>query len=260
MTLYSNNYKVIEATLNEYKDKIYNEFYSTIFSVVEDFYNQTIDIFYNNYIKIYLEDFKNYTKREKFKEYSFLNITFNLKDTIDETVELIINEYQNLSMTQIEYLHNKNIQNLQLLFSFSSIKNKINSEISNAYNSVLLPVLKKCTEDNPGDEDYNFSTTISSNIDSFLNTNIQKTKEIMNRMKGNKYFIEEDWEKAEFSDLKQFQFQEIINDFDNFTSVYSNQEMQQIKEVIYESLKSNFNLFTNSFIPSFAFDYFDRIL
>jgi hypothetical protein len=36
--------------------------------------------------------------------------------------------------------------------------------------------------------------------------------------------------------------------------------MQQIKEVIYESLKSNFNLFTNSFIPSFAFDYFDRIL
>jgi len=260
MTLYNNNFKVIETTLNKYKDKIYNEFYSTIFSVVEDFYNQVINKFYNNYIRKGLEELSEYTKREKFKEYSFLNITFNLKETIDETVELLINEYQNVSMTHIEYLYNKTIQNLKLLFSFSSIKEKINNEISNAYNSVLLPALKANTRDYPGDEDYNFSTTISGNIDSFLNINIQKVKEIIDRMKGNKYIIKEDWTKAEFSQLKHYQFENIIKHFDNFTSVYSFQEMQLIKEVIYENLKNNFNLFINSFIPSFGIDYFDRIL
>ena len=133
-TSYSNNYKVIEARLNEYKEKIYNEFYSTIISVVKDFYNQVKLKFYTNYIKEYLEYLTRDIKREKFKENDFLNMTINLKKTVEEINELLVNNYQNLSINQIEYLYNKNIQNLDKLFSFSSIKNKINHEISNLYN------------------------------------------------------------------------------------------------------------------------------
>ena len=176
MTSYSYNYKVIETTLNEYKEKIYNGFYSTIVSVVDNFYNQTKNVFYNEYIEKYLGNLTEVTKKEKFTNYSFLNITFNLKETVDETVELLINEYKNLSMSQIEYLYKKSIQNLTLLFSFSSMKEKINNEISNIYNSELLPVLKVYAKYNPGDEgisDYDFSTNISNNIDSILNTNFK---------------------------------------------------------------------------------------
>ena len=263
LTSYSNNYKVIEATLNEYKEKIYNEFYSAIISVVEDFYNQIKDKVYINYIKKYLDYLIEETKKQKFKEFSFLNITFNLNEEVDEIVELLVNEYQNLSMSQIEYLYNKNIQNLDLLLSFSSIKDKINNEISNIYNSILLPALKTYAKYNPGDEgisDYDFSTTISNNIDSILNSNIQKTKEIINKMKGNKYIIEEDWKIPDFSLLKKEEFHKIQNSFINFTSAYNTQEMLQIKEDILENLKSNFNSFINNFIPSFGIDYFEKIL
>ena len=267
LTSYSNNYKVIEATLNVYKEKIYNGFYSTIISVVEDFYNQVKNEFYNNYIKKYLENLTKETKEENFKEHSFLNITFNLKETVEETVELLVNEYKNLSMSQIEYLYNKNIQNLDLLLSFSSIKNKINNEISNIYNSILLPALKIYAKYNPGDEgisDYDFSPSISNNIDSTFNTNIEKTKEIINKMKGKKNVIvieeEEDWKVPDFSLVKKEEFKQIKNLFNDFTNSYSTQEMQQIKEVIFENLKNNYNIFINNFVPSFGIDYFDRIL
>jgi hypothetical protein len=263
LTSYSNNYKVIEATLNEYKNKIYNGFYSTIVSEVKDFYNQIKDKFYTDYIKKYLEILTENTKNEKFKEFSFLNITFNLKNTVDETVESLVNEYQNLSMTQIEYLYNKNIQNLDLLLSFSSIKNKINNEISNIYNSVLLPALKVYAKYNSGDEgisDYNFSTSISNNINSVFNTNIQKAKEIISKMKGKQNIIEEDWNVPDFSKLKFVEIKEIQSNFDNFTNAFSNQEIQQIKEVIFQNLNNNFNIFINNFVPSFGIDYFNRIL
>jgi len=263
LTSYSNNYKVIEATLNEYKEKIYNVFYSTIVSVVEDFYNQIKDIVYTNYIKNNLAALTEATKNENFKGFQFLNITINLNETVEETVELLVNEYQNLSMSQIEFLYNKNIQNLQLLFSFSSIKDKINNEISNIYNSILLPALKVYAKYNPGDEgisDYDFSTEISNNIDSILNSNIQKTKEIINKMKGDKYIIEEDWLVPDFTLLKREEFRQIQDNFKSFTNAHSNQEIQQIKEVIFENLKSNFNLFIDNFVPSFGIDYFDMIL
>ena len=263
MTSYSNNYKVIEATLNEYKDKIYNGFYLTIVSVVEDFYNQMKDKVYINYTKKYLEELTEATKKESFKGYDFLNITINLKETVEQTVELLVNEYQNLTMSQIDYKYNKIIQNLELLFSVSSIKEKINNEISDIYNSVLLPALKVYAKYNSGDvgiSDYDFNIIISNNIDSTLNTNIEKTKEIINKMKGDKYIIEEDWKIPDFSELKRNEFKTIQETFNNFTNAHNNQEIQQIKEVIFENLKSNFNLFINNFIPSFGIDYFDRIL
>ena len=76
-----------------------NGFYSTIVSVAENFYNQTKNIFYTDYMKKYLINLTEETKKEKFKEYSFLNITFNKKESVNETIELLINEYQNLSMS-----------------------------------------------------------------------------------------------------------------------------------------------------------------
>ena len=263
MTSYSYNYKVIETTLNEYKEKIYNGFYSTIVSVVENFYNQTKNIFYTEYIEKYLGNLTEETNKEKFTKFSFLNTSFNLKETIDETVELLINEYKNLSMSQIEYLYKKNIQNLTLLFSFSSMKDKINNEISNIYNSVLLPALKVYAKYNPGDEgisDYDFSTNISNNINSILNTNIKKTKDIINKAKGEDYNITFSWDIPDFSRVKNNEFQQIKDSFSNFTSVHNTQELEKIKEVIFENLKNNYNIFINNFVPSFGIDYFDRIL
>ena len=171
LTSYSKNYKVIEATLDEYKEKIYNEFYSAIVSVVKDFYNQTKLEFYTNYIKKYLEYLTKDIKNEKLKKHSFLSIIIDLKETIEETIELLVNEYQNLTMYQIESLYNKNIKNLDKLFSFSSIKNKINYEISNIYNSALLPALKVYAKYNPEDEgisNYDFSSQILNIVKSYL--------------------------------------------------------------------------------------------
>ena len=260
-TSYSNNYTVIESTLNEYKEKIYNGFYSKIISVVEDFHNQIKDRFYTNYIEKCLKELRNQKIKKNCEDYKFLNTTINLNKTINETVELLINEYQSLAMSQIEHLYNKNIQKLELLFSFSSMKNKTYNEIDNIYNSVLLPTLKEKAIYKSGDygiKDYNFSSEISSNIDSILNTSLQNTEDIINQMNNSN--IEEDWDIPDFSLVSYLEFKNIENSFDNFTQAHSNEENKQFKDVIFENLKNNFNIFINNFIPSFGIDYFERIL
>ena len=263
LTSYSNNYTVIEETLNNYKKIIYEQFYSTIVSVNYDFYNQIKNKFYTNYIEKNFEVLIEYLNEEQFSNYSFLNITFDLKQTMNQTIDLLINEYKNLAMTQIEYLYNKNLQNLDLLFSFSTIKDKINNEITNIYNSVLLPALKvygKYNSSDYGVSDYDFPKNVFNNIDLFLYNKTEEIKEIVNKMKGPDYIIKEDWEEPDFSKIIIEEFIKIQKSFNNFTNAYNIIELKQFKDIIFNNINNNYNIFLNTFVPSFGKDFFDRIL
>ncbi len=104
LSSYSKDYNVINNRLNSYKSSIYKQFYDTILSEVNEFYSNVTKKFYTDSIEKYLDEYKNYVKEYEFTTYSFLNISFNLKDIVNENIEILINKYKELSKNQIDYL------------------------------------------------------------------------------------------------------------------------------------------------------------
>ena len=264
LSSYSTNYNVIKQNLNNYKNVIYNQFYSAIISLTKDFRNQVNDKFYMNYIDKNLIDYYNETIKQKFKENKFLNSTINLTEIIIENIKILINDYKNVASTQIEYLYNKTLQNLDILFSFSNLKSKISNDIDNYYNSILLPILKKKAIYNPGDEgvsDYNFSSSISENIISILNQKINQTNQIIiNKMKGKDYIIKENWKIPDFTTAQNEEFKTIKNSFNKFCDAHDKPEKTKFRDILFNYINKNFMIFIDSFVPTFGKDFFDRIL
>jgi hypothetical protein len=129
LTSYSNNYTEIENRLNNYKDSIYNQFYSVITYVVNDFNEHILEKFYKNYIDRGLKEFEINLDDKDFGTATFLNMSINLNDEIDSKFKKVIIEYRNLTLNQIKFLYQKNIQELDEIFSFSDMKLKINNLI-----------------------------------------------------------------------------------------------------------------------------------
>ena len=263
LTSYSKDFNSIKNRINSYKVSLYNQFHNTVFSVVNDFYSNVTKKFYKDYIEKYLDEYKKYAEEKEFKSYSFLNMSFNLKEIVNQNLEILINEYKELTKNQIDYLNQKNIQQLNELFVFSNIQKLINTEIDNSYTQILEPVLKKVAIYNSGDEqvsDYDLPNNILEDIDKLIGQKISQSKEKINEMKGNDYLEENYYIPPDFTLVKITEFSQIENLFNNFTSVFSNQELKNFKNVVMENVKNNFKLIINNFVPSFGKDFFDRIL
>jgi hypothetical protein len=263
LTSYSNNYDIFSQRLDQYKNRIYNEFFSIIHSVTNDFYIDIKKKFYSNYIEKHLDKLYESVKKEKFSENNFLNISISLKEVMDEDIELLILEYKNWTINHINFLNDKKLQQLNELFLFGKLKTEINKKIDDLYKTILLPTLKEKAIYNSGNEgvsDYDFSETIKNDIESFINQKINETKDQIEEMKGNKFEIEEDWKNPDFSNVKRDIFELIINDFKNFTIIYNTKELNNFDNIISTNLYSNFKQILDNFIPSFGKDYFERIL
>ena len=263
-TSYSNNYDIIIQRLNQYKNKIYDEFYSIIHSVTSDFYLKIKQKFYTNYIEKHLDELYESVKKENFIETNFMNISISLKEVMEEDIEILILEYKNWAMNHINFINEKAIQRLNELFSFDKLKTEINSKIDDSYKTILFPTLEKKATLNSGGEgvsDYDFSETIINDIESFINTKNNEAKAQIEKMKGNKFEIEENWKNPDFSNVKKVIFEDIINDFNtNFSSTYKNKELNDFNSIMSTNLKNNFKKILDNFIPSFGKDYFERLL
>ena len=143
LTSYSNDFTNIKTTLTNYKTSIYEKFYSTITYAVNDFHEQILEKFYKNYIEKGINEYEKYIQETDFGTAKFLNMSINLNSVINKEFQLLITDYKNLTLNQIQFLYQKNIQSLDQIFSFSNIKLKINNEIDNIYNTKLLPELQK---------------------------------------------------------------------------------------------------------------------
>ena len=263
LTSYSNNYKIIENRLNYYKNSIYNKFETNIKSVVNDFYSKVLKKFHTDYIVYHLDIYKKYSLETSFKNYEFLNISFDLKDIVNENLELLIKEYKELSKNQIDFFNQKHLQALDQLFIFSNMKNTINNEINNIYSNQLLPILKQKAIYNSGDDqisDYDFKSNILVDIENLINQKMNQIKQIMGKMNGS-YNIDQNYNiPPSFSRVEIEEFQQIINSFNNFTNVFSSQELKEFKNVVLQNVKNNFQIIIDNFVPSFGKDFFDRIL
>ena len=95
---FSNNFNKIEQTLNNFKSSIFEQFNSTLTSVIDEFHQQIFEKFYSDYIQNNVEEYLQYSLKAKFGQFSFLNVTFNLTDIMHENIKILTNEYMLLSI------------------------------------------------------------------------------------------------------------------------------------------------------------------
>ena len=262
ITSYSYIFTDIRNRLNKYKTEIYNKFYSAIIDVVHNSYEQVLEKFYNNYIEIELKQIEMNINKTDFGKAEFLNMSINLNEIIYRESNIIINDYRNLTINQIRFLYQKNIQSLNQLFNFSDIKIKINDEIDSTYNLKLLPMLRKKCYYKPGDEgvsNYDLPEEILKDINNSIKEQISKIKNIINKMKGREYIINE-LPPEDFSAGKDNVYDQITRMFTNFILSYSSKEKREFEKSLGKNAVNNFKILMNNFIPSFGVDFFDRIL
>lgn len=262
LTSYSSDYKNIENRLNNYKIKIYEQFYSAITYAINDLYGQISEKFYNNFIEKGLSEYEQYLDDKNFGTAKFLNMTINLNEKINKDFKLFLNEYRNLTLNHIRFLYQKNIQQIDELFYFSDIELKINNTIDNIYNSTLLPKLIEVAIYNPSDEgvtNYDLSDEILNQIDYCLVEQISKAKNVMREMEGEEFNISY-IPPADFSPGVNNIYDNIEIMFKNFSLTYISQERKEFDKFIGENTINNFKNLVNNFIPSFGVDFFDRIL
>ena len=257
---YSNNYEIINNTIKNIKDSIYNKFNSTITSVINGFYNNVTQKFYADFIEFYLKDYQNRTSQEKFTNKQFLNTSINLSEVINTNLKRCIDQYKNTAKEEINLMYNKYYEQLDNIFKFSDLKKRIDNEIASVYDSQLFLKLKeKATynENDLGIENYNLNETTIKIINQIIEDKIANTKIIVEKMKGNGYDVIEK-KVPDFSTLKRFVFNKIDDSFKSF--IIMNDESKEINNTITNNIIDNFKTMIKNFVPSFGVDFFERIL
>ena len=261
---YNNDFSVINKTLKQYKDNLYNEIISHIYDIINEFRNNLFNKVYNNYIEPGLNSFiteaKAYTNN--FKEYKLLNSTFNLGEIINDIIKDLTNDYKEIVKRQIDYGVELRLTRLKTNINTDSLKNFINDGIENAYNSTLLIVLKKVAYYDTrvtGYPPYDFSNTIKTEIDNNFKTNINNIKNLLSSaIKGDNYQVNIDnWGSLNFIEIKS-KLEEIDKHFKIFISSEEYHENTYISESIQKIIKLNFNKSLNDIISSFGYDFFER--
>jgi hypothetical protein len=79
-------------------------------------------------------------------------------------------------------------------------------------------------------------------------------------MKGNKYYIEEDWKLPDFSLVKKEEFLTVENSFNIFSKNMHDKEMNEISQIIFQHINNDFKTIIENYIPTFGKDFFDRII
>ena len=229
---------------------------------MNDLHEQIIEKFYKNYIEKGLNEYERNIDEHDFGAAYFLNMSINLNDYINQDFKLYLTEYRNLTKNQIQFLFEKNIQTLDKIFNFSTIKSKINNEIDNVYNISLLPELEKAGVHKMGDEgvsNYDLSDSILSDIDQFITDKISNAKNIIKEMEGKEYQINSK-APTDFSVGKNSIYKNISNMFKTFYSSFQSQEKKELDKAVGEIAFNNFETLIDNFILNFGVDFFDRIL
>ena len=183
-------------------------------------------------------------------------------ESVTHESNLILSEYNNLTLNQIEFIFQKKIQNLDEQLNFSFIRSTIYEELDNVYNSKLFPALKKAAVHNSGEEgisDYDLSNNIINDIDTYINQQLNNIKQIMKKTEGNKDGLN-GLIVPDFSDNKNSIYNEIKSKFKNFSLINTDKEKKEFNKFVSENTINNLKSLIDNFVPSFGIDFFKRIV
>ena len=262
---FTSDFSKINKTIDNYKEKIYNKTKLVVIKIIENLYEDIVENTYNKNIKeklnFYLETAKNYSMIDE--EYNLINYSFKIRKIIFEIVNNLVGKYINITKESIESINKDYISTIYDNIQLDSIKELINNEIDNEYNSKLFKALQNYAIYNPGDKgysDYDFNEKIKDDIDSAIESYINDIYNIMLSTKG-----DDDFKgilnlvNVDFS-LVELTFNKIIENFKLFINPQIEKQKNEIDSILIKIIKSNFNNTLNNIILTFGNDYFERII
>jgi len=264
-TSYYNNYNKINETIEEYKKDIFEKVNKTIFNIINNFYENLYKNVYINYIEKYLNEYLNNTRAttETFMTFYLLNSSYDIKETINEIVYELTEDYKNIVKKQINTKYKEYYDNLYDEINIKNIKSQIYNEIDLEYTTYLYESLKLYAIFPDGDYRYtlyDLSKDIRENIDNFVDLKIANISKITNITKGNNYEVDiRTWEILDYS-LVNKEINHIKDLFDKFIVAQKKNEENIVNKCIQDLIKSNFYDLLNNLIPSFGNEFFERII
>ena len=263
-TSYNKDFTKINKTINDYKNNIFSTVNKTIFSVLEAIYNNIYTKLYVNYIESKLNEFYQNVENS-IKDYEpsiLLNSTLNIKETIFNIVNELINNYKFISKTQINNKYKEIYQNIFNQFNLKAIQNNINNKINQQFNTFYASLIKYATYEigNEGYVPYDLSDAIKNEINNSLQTNNNNINALIQKTKGENFnFDEKKWKKLDFSRINA-NLIAIKDSYDKFIGKQKINEQNELDEFLQKIIKLNFNNLLNNLIPSFGNDFFQRII
>ena len=264
-TSYYNNFTKINETIEEYKKDIFEKINKTIFNLIDNFYENLYNKVYINYIEKYLNEYLNNTKRatNTFKTFYLLNSSYDIKQTINDIVYELIEDYKNIAKKQINSKYKEYYYSLGDKINIKDIKTQINNEIDMEYTTHLYQSLKLFATYTDGDYRYSLydlSKDIRENINSFIDLKITNISKITNITRGNNYEVDIGaWEILDYSFINK-EINSIKGSFDKFIVAQKKNEENNVNKGIQDLIKSNFYDLLNNLIPSFGNEFFERII
>ena len=261
---YNKDFTTINNIINSYKTEIFKKLNDTIFSILETFYQNLNNNLHKQYVLEHLDECvsvsKSYT--ETYGDFNLLNSSYKIGEILDTIIDNIIEDIKNISKNQIDYIYEERYNEIKKIVAIDSLQTLINDQINQEYNSILLPALQKYATTEPGVDgytEYDFNDNIIGNINSLIETNMNKIKNIMDSTKGSNYNINiNTWEKdCSKIDVK---VENINSLFNKFMTNQKDNEDNEIDEFLMKIIKNNFNNLINNIIPSFGNDFFERII
>ena len=260
---YNKDYTNIENTLNEYKNEIFDRLNATVLNVLKDFHKNITEKLLKNYIEPMFGEFLNKATEftQNFQEIQTLNKTYKINNIILDIIRDFSIEYRNITEIQIEHKYKEYQEEITNKLGLIQLKNKINEEIEDEYNSTLLLALENYAIHNIGDfgyTAYDFSKEIKDEIGEVINSKINNINNIVLTSKGNSFKINFISWSAGFDDNGIYY--EIENKFKNFMSIETKDEIENFNNDVKNILESNFKELISEIISSFGNDFFDRII
>ena len=263
LTSYNKNFTRIKNRINSYKTEIFNKLNVTIFNVINTFYNRMIVKVHEEYVLAHINQCVSASKlyTETYEKFDLINSSYKIGDIIDDIISNITVEIRNFSKNQMDYMYKEKYTYIKTKIGIDNLKKLINDQIDQEFNSKLLPVLEKKSNNEgiTGYNEYDFNTTIITTINSLIETNMNKINNIMNSSKGTNYDINiNSWERD--CSLIFEKVEEIKTSFTTFMNNEKNSEDYNFDQFLQNVIKDNFNNLLTNVIPSFGNDFFERII
>ena len=270
-TSYNSNYLIIEDTIKEFKNNIFNELNNTIFSVLNGFYENMKKNVYSDYIENGLNEYIKEAKKEtstngECQEFHLLDSYYDIGKIIDENLETITNEYKEKTKKIIDYQYRQYYERIKNLIRLDELKKTINDRINNAYSTILSEALNTFATGNPEIEDYHaydLNDNLKEEIKQIKDDKIRNINQTILLTMGDNYKVDVyyySWEVMSFSSVSFKVIKPMCKSLFNYFNTEKKYQDLEIESIVQKKIYSNFDKLLKDVIPTFGEQFFNRII
>ena len=256
----------VNNTIQFYKDYIYKSLNNTIANVLNEFYHNIKTNVYTNCIESrlnqYLEEARTETSKEIYGSVEMLNSTYKVGDIVYNLTSNVVKKYVTKTRKKIDFKYIEYYGKILYAFDFKNLRETINNEIDNIYQTEILSKLTENNEkstDTLAEVDFDLDDSLKRDITSTIETAMEEIGKIISTTKGSNF--EANFEcTLTFSGSGSRVIRPICESLIDFLVMEQEEQITDVNKYIKDAITSNLDDFLENVIPTFGNEFFDRII